>query len=390
MNVRKLFAESAKSMLAEFRESAEAYSHAGERGEFREEILKKFLRERIPARFAVGNGQIVGASSPDSRQSDVILYDTNICAPLVGDPKRPQIYPAEGVSGIIEVKSALSKAELIDGLEKIADFKRLVPKDNISVRHGGMHWSGPREHPFGAIFAYTLADNSLESLKQNLIDHEKSLDDRGLTANVIAVLDQGLITHKHRQTFNDILLTDQLREQPYYVSEVQYKGATLFEFYAMLMNLLVNTQLEVVDLNKYRIPVERLGKHIVRNHDRLVRAGETARYRLTANFIDGVVNWCANKEKLSSNELNRLITPDHPDLSQRFGGDGPKVIYLYNPNDLPSPTMEMISSAVSGRMETPSLINPIFIEIDGEQYAIPAPYTEGNTEVLLGVSWDDP
>lgn len=136
MNVRKLFAESASSMLAQFRESAEAFTHQPSKGDFREAIFKQFLRQRVPLRFGIGDGQVVGPNSPDSRQSDVILYDTNICAPLVAGKDRPQIYPAEGVSGIIEIKSQLTKAELLDGLGKISDFKSLVPHDYVQVRHG--------------------------------------------------------------------------------------------------------------------------------------------------------------------------------------------------------------------------------------------------------------
>jgi hypothetical protein len=388
VNVRKLFGDAAASMAAKFEEST-AFTHQGAKGSNREEILRAFLRERVPERFGIARGQIVGPDSPDSRESDVILYDKNICAPIL--PSRDaQIFPVEGVSGIIEVKSTLTKNELIDGLGKIADFKKLVPKSYVRWRNAGMSGSRLREHPFGVIFAYQLGGNSLESLAANLREYESSLQDPGLTANIIVVLNEGLIVHKNRHIYRDVLVTDALREQPYRTLPLKYSTATLFEFYTMLLDLLMNTQLDVVELSRYSPPVERLGTHIVRKHDRMSRRGDPGRYRLTAEFIDGVVQWCGTQPKLSSNELNRMIMPDHPDLRARFAGDGPKVIYLYNPDGLPAPTMEMLNNAEDGLVKEPCLVGTFFIEINGEEYAIPPIYTARNTELIPGATWDDP
>ncbi len=350
--------------------------------------LKQFLRDRIPARFGIGSGQIIGPNSPDSRQSDIIFYDTNICAPIVAD-EHSQLYPADGVSGILEVKSQLSKTELIDGLGKVSDFKRLVPRDNVSARFGMMESTRPREQPFGVIFAYSLAGNSLASLEANMREYEASLDDRSLATNIVVVLNEGLILHKNRQNLDNIVLTDALTEQPNFALALAHGRATLFEFYTILLDMLINTQLDLVNLEEYRQPVERLGSHIVRNHDRLFRRGDSRRFRLTSDFIATVVAWCAGQQRLSSNELNRLILPEAPGITERFAADGPPVIYLYNPESLPRVTMDMIASSVDGRVKEPCLIGTFFIDIDSEQYAIPAFYTEGNTEEIPGASATD-
>lgn len=378
-----------RTLLDNFREAG-GFTHALTKGEAREGILRDFLSERIPARFGIGFGQVIGPDSPDSRQSDVILYDTNICAPIRTGKTQPQIYPIEGVSGIIEVKSALSKSDLYDGLKKIADFKLLVPKNNVQFRNGPMHYIGPREHPFGIIFAFALSDNSIESLLENLIAYDKTLGDPGLTANAVVVLGEGMIVHKNRLTLRDVVLTDELRQQPFAAFPGKYGDSTLFECYTLLLHLLVNTQLAVVDLNKYRLPVERVGNHIARKHNRMSRRGDARRYRLTADFIDRVFQWCQGHEKLSSNELNSKILPPGTFSQLPATTDGPKTIYFYNPENLQPPSDEQIYAVKDGIVPGISTVGTFWIEIDGEEFAIPQYYTEGNTELAPGLDWNDP
>ena len=74
-----------------------------------------------------------------------------------------QVFPIEGVYGIIEVKSELSKEKLYEGLEVIKRLKLMAPKGRaISFTPmGSVLIDSPI--PFGIIFAYELKDNSLES-----------------------------------------------------------------------------------------------------------------------------------------------------------------------------------------------------------------------------------
>ena len=54
--------------------------HNAVKGHEAEEIVKKFLADHIPKRFAVGSGFILDPVGNISRQTDVILYDAFNCS----------------------------------------------------------------------------------------------------------------------------------------------------------------------------------------------------------------------------------------------------------------------------------------------------------------------
>jgi len=122
MNTKNLFQKISEKMRFDFEAAAEI-GHKGSRGTVRGNILKKFLSEgRLPPKYGLGAGEIVGRARDTSRQGDLIVYDKFNGVALIYD-ESTQVYPIDGVYGIIEVKSALSKAEFIDALEKVKHFK---------------------------------------------------------------------------------------------------------------------------------------------------------------------------------------------------------------------------------------------------------------------------
>ena len=86
---------------------------------------------------AVSSSRGTGRAQPDpSRRPrrghspghrDIIIHDA-LNAPVLFKGKTA-VVPIESVYGIIEVKSSLSKTELLDTLAKIQAFKRLAPRD---------------------------------------------------------------------------------------------------------------------------------------------------------------------------------------------------------------------------------------------------------------------
>ena len=50
----------------------------------------------------------------------------------------------------------LSKQKLMEGLENIASFKRIVPNGSVEQRNGLMTMSYEKTRPFGIIVAYRL------------------------------------------------------------------------------------------------------------------------------------------------------------------------------------------------------------------------------------------
>src|SRR5258708_28234929 len=110
MDIHEFFASVEKTILAHLQETG-FIGHSGDKGENREDILRDFLKEHLPKRYGVVKGEIITSTGQRSHAVDIIVYDALNC-PLLYSGKTV-VVPVEGVYGIIEVKSRLSKAELL-------------------------------------------------------------------------------------------------------------------------------------------------------------------------------------------------------------------------------------------------------------------------------------
>lgn len=85
--------------------------HWGEDGRYKETILKKVLKTRLP-NLSIGTGFIVNEAQNVSKQIDIIIYDETIHEPFFKEEDFV-IVPNNCVKGIIEVKSKIhSSAQL--------------------------------------------------------------------------------------------------------------------------------------------------------------------------------------------------------------------------------------------------------------------------------------
>jgi hypothetical protein len=95
-------------MHADF-EAAAQINHSVSKGTFRENVLKDFLAEgRMPYKYGIGSGEVVGRVRDTSKQCDLIVYDRLNGVKLLYD-EAIQVFPIDCIYGIIEVKSTLSK-----------------------------------------------------------------------------------------------------------------------------------------------------------------------------------------------------------------------------------------------------------------------------------------
>ena len=259
MDTKKLFQKISQKIRADFNASAEI-SHNGSKGTVREDLLCKFLRERLPERYGIGSGEIIARTrNTTSRQCDVIVYD-RLNGVALYSSDTVQVYPVDCVYGIIEVKSALSKAELLDALEKIKTFKEMAPRGLTQATGPGFISAYERPQPFGMVFAYGLADNSLESLLVNLREWE-SENPPTVWPNYICVLEAGVIEHTAR-VFERCIGSDQITKSSW-PNSVQYGEDSLFQFYMTLHDVCARMHLGVVELHHYYDPPLRIGRFIV-------------------------------------------------------------------------------------------------------------------------------
>ena len=108
----------------------EVVHHPGDRGTEREDILEQFLAPLLPQQFGIGRGEIRATNGKWSKQEDLIIYDRITCPRLfVGT--RTQIFPAESVAAVIEVKTSL-------GTKQIQEASTNISKARILEKTGGL------------------------------------------------------------------------------------------------------------------------------------------------------------------------------------------------------------------------------------------------------------
>jgi hypothetical protein len=113
----------AKSLRAEF-EATEVVQHGGTKGSWRENVVRTFLEAYLPGNLRIAHGgEIVSVSGRRSNECDIIIFDRNTPPFLVSADGA--VVPCECTYGVVEVKTRLTKKELIDACEKIRRAKSL-------------------------------------------------------------------------------------------------------------------------------------------------------------------------------------------------------------------------------------------------------------------------
>ncbi|MFJ4334531.1 MULTISPECIES: DUF6602 domain-containing protein [unclassified Streptomyces] len=113
----------AKRMRADF-EQSKAFSHNGEAGTSREVLVRNFLSSCLPAHVkAIHNAEIVASDGGVSRQCDVVVVNRE--TPPLTSLDGYRVIPNECVYGLVEVKTNLTRKDLLDSCEKIGNARRL-------------------------------------------------------------------------------------------------------------------------------------------------------------------------------------------------------------------------------------------------------------------------
>jgi hypothetical protein len=362
-------------MRADFEASAQI-THSGSKGTVRENALRKFLEVRLPARYALGAGEIVGrVRDSTSRQCDLIVYDQQNGVTLLYD-EDIQVFPIDCVYGIVEVKSALSKAEFLDALEKVKVLKAMAPGGIVSRPFaGGYSLVHPRQRPFGMIFAYNLSSNSLESLVENLREWEANTPAE-FWPNYVCVLEVGVILHQGSASLEHCIDSAKITAEtwPMYIS---YGKDSLFQFYSALHDVGAQIQLGPVELRHYYDPAVQIGKHVVygKGFEGVLtkdRATSGRPVRLKESTIDRVIEWCSTRGRIRYEEVLLKQFGEVP-----LGMEKMEIInlevYLYNPDGLPG-LHEMGQNPITmvGNRPTiaPSLATAWTLDINGQRYVI--------------------
>jgi hypothetical protein len=105
-------------------ENSKLFAHMGDRGSYRETIIRDFLRPFLPQCYGLSTGEVFSIDGEQSAQMDVVIYDDIFSAVLFKNGPQ-QLFPAESVFGAVEVKSDLNSAELERACENSRRLKVL-------------------------------------------------------------------------------------------------------------------------------------------------------------------------------------------------------------------------------------------------------------------------
>lgn len=216
--------------------------HMGVRGGSREDVLKYYIKQLLPERFAVGNGVVTDVNGTQSKQQDFFVYDA-FNSPVFLHTESSSIIPVESVYATIEVKSTLKKETLIQSLENIKSVKGL----EITVLLNTPLIPEVYNSIFGAIFAYT-SDTTIETIANNLDVLCKDIPPSN-RPSVICVLDQGVIVNVEKQMLNQIEIMPSENTTWGIVKNV--KEMNLYLFYLLLQQHLNTSQKFPPDLLAY-------------------------------------------------------------------------------------------------------------------------------------------
>ena len=124
-DVDAFIARIGKRLVEQF-DDARAATSPSTVGAAMEQPVKKQLEQILPRGIAVGSGFVIDSEGGTSRQTDIVLYEKDICPEFsINNTPETTYYPCEGVIAVGEVKSTLDKGSLEDAFKKIASVKKL-------------------------------------------------------------------------------------------------------------------------------------------------------------------------------------------------------------------------------------------------------------------------
>jgi hypothetical protein len=128
----------AKEQLLLDAKHATDFQHSGIRGDERAAGLASFLRDHLPQRFSVTEGEVIDSRDTRTGQLDLIVYDSHTSSPVTRG-ERHSLIPAEALYAVVEVKTTLSAKELGICYRAAAKVRQLQPfgRQFVSARKEG-------------------------------------------------------------------------------------------------------------------------------------------------------------------------------------------------------------------------------------------------------------
>lgn len=169
----------AEQMNVEIEKISRQIEHAGETGRHNENVLKEFLKNHLPQRYAVTTGKVISSKGETSEQIDIIIHDRLRVPALILGTDTWEIVPIEATYGVISVRTRLDASGLRICLQNIASVRQLADLK--------------RAKPRSLIFAYESEWATASSTNDYFVKALNEVDDP-LRPNGLSVVNQCTIT----------------------------------------------------------------------------------------------------------------------------------------------------------------------------------------------------
>jgi hypothetical protein len=171
--VQRFFNQRVEDMFKLYAETGPV-SHSGEKGAFRELLLRNVIASVLPPHFGLGTGLIVDSDGKQSRQTDIIIYDKRVLPPVAFQEGRG-LFPFDAIHRTIEVKSTLKRPDLLNA-ETAARLMSPKNPSGLRIADQGILENGDANYPFAALFAFDAEfDIQEEDLPQEMRDPQLTM-----------------------------------------------------------------------------------------------------------------------------------------------------------------------------------------------------------------------
>ena len=346
--------------------------HPRDKGDHREEILRHFLTSHglLPNSISVPSvsTRVVSPSGHISPELDILFVNASDSLVLKRYENTLEYYPVESVLGTIQVKSKLTKKELVSGLQHIQAFKNIRPIRSLRRQMGGFTLEAGLYRRFGILFAYERAlqwEKMVDIIREHLAECPNSL-----WPNMIVVLDAGyfLIGDKSRYAWDQRTLED--ISSPEIHGSPDYSGHCLQQFYSYLIALLKQANTGWPDTNDYlRMPIA-VGEHSLAfahgEFSEFAKCPQHGNYlkKIRVEKIKEILEKTQNSEPVNWIKALDLAAGKPGTDSERYAKQ-PGDVIVYDPDDL---GLENVLLSAEGFITHEQVV------IDGRQYWLPWHY----------------
>jgi hypothetical protein len=178
-------------------------------GSAREKEVRKKLEQLFAQTIGISTGCIIDTHGRTSKQTDIILYEKDIC-PVFSINENPEstYFPCEGVIAVGEIKSTLDKRDLQDSFAKIKSAKQCMRIINekvcwrsycsrLIIQGSDVQYYNQQEKALDQMFGFILCEkiglklDTFLSLCGEMIAKESAY----LLPNIIVSLHDGLFVY---------------------------------------------------------------------------------------------------------------------------------------------------------------------------------------------------